>query len=71
MESSQKVKELEGKLARYQAKLAEMAKQSPDSGGRYGDEYLDEQIRVSQTMIAILKKEILDLKRKTKANEVR
>ncbi len=66
MDLKQKISELETKVATYQAKLSEMAKQSVDSGGRYGDEYLDEQIRVYQTMIAMLKKEILVLKRKSK-----
>lgn len=66
MDAKTKVIELEKKIAHYQAKLDEMARQSPNSGGRYGDEYLIEQIKVHQTMIALLKKEIIDLKRQVK-----
>lgn len=59
----EKIKALEAKLASYQKKLDEMAKQSIDSGGRYGDEYLIEQMQVYQRLISELKQEIAKLKR--------
>lgn len=60
-----KITRLEIELKKYQEKLVEMVQSwsATKGGSRYGDEYLETQIKVYQSMIAEVKKELLELKR--------
>lgn len=57
-----KLGQLRGKLKWYEGKLAAMKKQAPKAGGRYGDEYLMEQIGVYEARVEEIRADILKLK---------
>ncbi|HAP37418.1 hypothetical protein A2574_04010 [Candidatus Shapirobacteria bacterium RIFOXYD1_FULL_38_32] len=63
---NEKLKNLEKELDLYRKKLTQMQKDWSASrgGSRYGDEYLEMQIKVYQDMIISVKKEIFELRRK-------
>ena len=60
-----KTEKLEAELAKYQVRMDEMVKNwsATKGGSRYGDEYLETQIKVYQSMIAEIKMELYKLKR--------
>ncbi len=60
-----KITRLKSELEKYQTKLAEMQKNwaATKSGSRYGDEYLETQIKVYESFIFETKVEIAKLKR--------
>jgi hypothetical protein len=60
----EKIKRLEDELDKYEKKLKEMQVNwsATKGGSRYGDEYLETQIKVYQSMIAEVKREIMKLK---------
>jgi prefoldin subunit 5 len=59
---------LENELKKYKEKVSEMQKNWSETrgGSRYGDEYLELQIKVYQSMIDELNGEILRLKKNKK-----
>jgi hypothetical protein len=61
-----KVERLTEELEKYQSRLDQMKKDwsASKGGSRYGDEYLETQIKVYQDMISAVKKELLALGRK-------
>ena len=60
-----KINNLEEELAKYQGKLEEMIRNwsATKGGSRYGDEYLETQIKVYQSMIAEVQTELQRLRR--------
>jgi hypothetical protein len=58
-----KLEELEGKLKRYQKKYSRLLKADKAASSRYGDEFRDIQLRVIESMITEIRKEIILLKR--------
>lgn len=60
----EKIKRLEEELARYKAKLVQASKDWAETrgGSRYGDEGLENQIKVLQALIAGVMEEIKELK---------
>jgi len=64
MTSAQVIKSLEAKIAVYQKKMLVLAKDASKADSRYGNEYDNEQIRVYQSLVTQLKKEIITLKRR-------
>jgi hypothetical protein len=66
MENEGKLKKLEAELEKYQKKLRQMQSDwsATKGGSRYGDEYLETQVKVYQEMILGVKKEILRMKKK-------
>jgi len=69
--NEEKIKKLEKELKKYERRLTRMQKNwaATKSGSAYGEEYLEIQIKVYGQMVAGLKKEILELRRK-KVDEV-
>lgn len=61
-----KLKELERKLERYQRRYQRLLKKGEMVPGRYGDEFRDVQLRVLETAITEIKKEIIQVKRRRK-----
>lgn len=61
-----KLEKLEAELKKYQSKLKQMETDwaATKGGSRYGDEYLETQVKVYQSMIMAVKKEIIELRRK-------
>ncbi|MBU1130160.1 hypothetical protein KKE45_02455 [Patescibacteria group bacterium] len=61
-----KLQRLKKELKKYQSKLTQMQKDWAKSkvGSRYGDEYLETQIKVYNSMIQQIQQEILNLKQK-------
>lgn len=61
-----KLEELEKELTKYKKKLTQMTEDwgATKAGSRYGDEYLEVQIKVYRSMVESLRREIVDLKRK-------
>ncbi len=64
MEPTNKIDQLEKRILHYQKKMLDLAKDSAKSDSRYGNEYDNEQIRVYQSLVIDLKKEIVALKRR-------
>lgn len=61
-----KIEELEEKLRKYQKKYQKLLKADKAASARYGDEFRDIQLRVLESTMAEVKKEIDSLKRKEK-----
>lgn len=61
----EKIERLESELKKYQEKLRQMEVDWAASrgGSRYGDEYLETQLKVYRNMIMQVKQEILVLKK--------
>ena len=66
MTKTDKLKNLEAELAKYEEKLAHMSAEyaATRAGSAYGVEYFEIQCRVYQSMIEGIKEEILKLKGK-------
>ncbi|MFZ2152973.1 MAG: hypothetical protein WAV41_02845 [Microgenomates group bacterium] len=66
VEIDEKIKKLEEELVKLEEKSAHMASEYAETkaGSAYGVEYYEIQVKVYQSMIASIKKEILDLKHK-------
>lgn len=58
-----KLEELERKLKRYQGRYQKLLKADKAASARYGDEFRDVQLRVLETTMAEIKREIMLLKR--------
>jgi hypothetical protein len=59
-----KLDDLKNKLKWYEERLAKMKRQAPKAGGRYGDEYLGEQIGVYEARVEEIREDILKLQQR-------
>lgn len=66
VEIGEEIKKLENELSKYEEKQSDMIKQYTETraGSAYGVEYFEIQVKVYQSMIADIKKELSELKRK-------
>ncbi|RLC35558.1 hypothetical protein DRH14_00610 [Candidatus Shapirobacteria bacterium] len=64
MDQTDKLKRLEQELKKYQTKLKQMQKDWSETkaGSRYGDEYLEMQIKVYNNMVNQVQQEIRQIK---------
>ncbi|HUV42802.1 MAG TPA: hypothetical protein VMY36_02735 [Patescibacteria group bacterium] len=60
------LEELEQKLGKYQEEYSRLQKSDKVASARYGNEFRDLQMRVLESMIVEIKKEIVKLKSKGK-----
>lgn len=58
-----KLEKLEKKLRRYQKRYQKLLKADKAASARYGDEFREAQLRVLETAIGEIKKEIVSLKK--------
>ncbi len=61
-----KLEKLKGRLKRYQKRYQKLQKQDKAASSRYGNEFRDAQMRVVESVIVEVKREIVKLKKKKK-----